>query len=68
MIAVIHAILGTWIEIGTISSVNEFALPSRISGVGIFVIDAEQKWIKSWVRPSSRECRCSEDGVGHDAG
>ena len=68
MIAVIHAILGTWIEIGTVSSVNEFTLASRIGGIGIFVIDAKQKWIKSWVRPSSRECRCSEDGVGHDAG
>ena len=68
MIAVIHAILGTRVEIGTISSVDEFTLAGRIGGIGIFVIDAEQKRIKCWVRPSSRECRCSEDGVRHDAG
>ena len=68
MIAVIHAILGTRVEIGTVSSVDEFTLASRIGGIGIFVIDAEEKWIERWVRPSSRECRCSEDGVGHDAG
>ena len=68
VVTMVHAVLGTWIKIGTISSVDEFALASRIGGIGILVIDAEQKRVKSWVRPSSRECRCSEDGVGHDAG
>ena len=68
VVAMIHAILGTWIEIGTVSSVDEFTLASRIGRIGILVIDAEEKWIKSGVRPSSRECSCSEDGVRHDAG
>ena len=41
VIAMVHAVLGTWIEIGTISSVDEFTLASRIGGIGILVIDAE---------------------------